>query len=323
MKVVDMHCDTILELYKARERGEEISLLDNDLHIDLKKMEAGDYFLQNFALFVDLKGTEDPFLTCVRMADLFYQVMEENRDRISPVTTWAEIERNWKEGRMSALLTLEEGEVCQGDPALLRTLYRLGARMMTFTWNYENSLAWPGREGGLPETEKGLKERGFEILEEMEALGMIVDVAHLSDAGIWDVLRTAKKPFVASHSNARTLASHARNLTDEMIRAIAEKGGVIGINYYCNFLEDIPEGGRQISRISRMVEHMKHIRQVGGAGCIGLGSDFDGIYGEVEIGNSAGLPRLAEAMESAGFTAGAVEAVFHGNVLRLYREVLK
>ena len=323
MKVVDMHCDTILELYKARERGEEISLLDNDLHIDLKKMEAGDYFLQNFALFVDLKGTEDPFLTCVRMADLFYQVMEENRDRISPVTTWAEIERNWKEGRMSALLTLEEGEVCQGDPALLRTLYRLGARMMTFTWNYENSLAWPGREGGLPETEKGLKERGFEILEEMEALGMIVDVAHLSDAGIWDVLRTAKKPFVASHSNARRLASHARNLTDEMIRARAEKGGVIGINYYCNFLEDIPEGGRQISRISRMVEHMKHIRQVGGAGCIGLGSDFDGIYGEVEIGNSAGLPRLAEAMESAGFTAGEVEAVFHGNVLRLYREVLK
>lgn len=323
MKVVDMHCDTILELYKARERGEEISLLDNDLHIDLKKMEAGDYFLQNFALFVDLKGTEDPFLTCVRMADLFYQVMEENRDRISPVTTWAEIERNWKEGRMSALLTLEEGEVCQGDPALLRALYRLGARMMTFTWNYENSLAWPGREGGLPETEKGLKERGFEILEEMEALGMIVDVAHLSDAGIWDVLRTAKKPFVASHSNARSLASHARNLTDEMIRAIAEKGGVIGINYYCNFLEDIPEGGRQISRISRMVEHMKHIRQVGGAGCIGLGSDFDGIYGEVEIGNSAGLPRLAEAMESAGFTAGEVEAVFHGNVLRLYREVLK
>ena len=323
MKVVDMHCDTILELYKARERGEEISLLDNDLHIDLKKMEAGDYFLQNFALFVDLKGTEDPFLTCVRMADLFYQVMEENRDRISPVTTWAEIERNWKEGRMSALLTLEEGEVCQGDPALLRTLYRLGARMMTFTWNYENSLAWPGREGGLPETEKGLKERGFEILEEMEALGIIVDVAHLSDAGIWDVLRTAKKPFVASHSNARSLASHARNLTDEMIRAIAEKGGVIGINYYCNFLEDIPEGGRQISRISRMVEHMKHIRQVGGAGCIGLGSDFDGIYGEVEIGNSAGLPRLAEAMESAGFTAGEVEAVFHGNVLRLYREVLK
>ena len=195
--------------------------------------------------------------------------------------------------------------------------------MMTFTWNYENSLAWPGREGGLPETEKGLKERGFEILEEMEALGMIVDVAHLSDAGIWDVLRTAKKPFVASHSNARSLASHARNLTDEMIRAIAEKGGVIGINYYCNFLEDIPEGGRQISRISRMVEHMKHIRQVGGAGCIGLGSDFDGIYGEVEIGNSAGLPRLAEAMESAGFTAGEVEAVFHGNVLRLYREVLK
>lgn len=322
MKVVDMHCDTIGEIFGAKRRGEEISLLENRLQVDLKKMKAGDYLLQNFALFVDLKETDCPFETCTRMTDTFYREMEKYGDWISPVTSFAQMEENEKQGRMSALLTLEEGEVCQGDPALLRTLYRLGARMMTLTWNYENSLAFPGKGGGVPETERGLKERGFEMVEEMEALGMIVDVAHLSDAGIWDVVRTAKKPFVASHSNARSLADHSRNLTDGMIRAIAEKGGVIGMNYCCHFLEKIPEGGRQFSRTRRIVEHMKHMKNVGGIGCIGLGSDFDGIPGEVELGTAAGLPLLAEAMEDAGFTEPEVAAVFHGNVLRLYKEIL-
>lgn len=322
MKVVDMHCDTIGALYEAEQRGEPVSLLENGLHLDLKKMEKGDYFLQNFALFVDLGQTDEPFKTCVSMADLFYREMEKNRDRIAPVTTWKEMEENWRQGKMSALLTLEEGEVCEGNPAFLRTLYRLGARMMTLTWNYENSLAWPGKGGGVPETERGLKQRGFEILEEMESLGMIVDVSHLSDAGILDVLKAAKKPFVASHSDARSLASHSRNLTDEMIRGIAEKGGVIGINYCCSFLEDIPEGQKPVSRIARIIDHMKHIRQVGGIGCLGLGSDYDGITGELELPTAAALPRLAEAMEEAGFTASEVEDVFYRNVLGLYRELL-
>ena len=322
MKVVDMHCDTIGALYEAEQRGEPVSLLENGLHLDLKKMEKGDYFLQNFALFVDLGHTDEPFKTCVSMADLFYREMEKNRDRIAPVTTWKEMEENWRQGKMAALLTLEEGEVCEGNPAFLRTLYRLGARMMTLTWNYENSLAWPGKGGGVPETERGLKQRGFEILEEMESLGMIVDVSHLSDAGILDVLKAAKKPFVASHSDARSLASHSRNLTDEMIRGIAEKGGVIGINYCCSFLEDIPEGQKPVSRIARIIDHMKHIRQVGGIGCLGLGSDYDGITGELELPTAAALPRLAEAMEEAGFTASEVEDVFYRNVLGLYRELL-
>ena len=322
MKVVDMHCDTIGALYEAEQRGEPVSLLENGLHLDLKKMEKGDYFLQNFALFVDLGHTDEPLKTCVSMADLFYREMEKNRDRIAPVTTWKEMEENWRQGKMSALLTLEEGEVCEGNPAFLRTLYRLGARMMTLTWNYENSLAWPGKGGGVPETERGLKQRGFEILEEMESLGMIVDVSHLSDAGILDVLKAAKKPFVASHSDARSLASHSRNLTDEMIRGIAGKGGVIGINYCCSFLEDIPEGQKPVSRIARIIDHMKHIRQVGGIGCLGLGSDYDGITGELELPTAAALPRLAEAMEEAGFTASEVEDVFYRNVLGLYRELL-
>ena len=156
---------------------------------------------------------------------------------------------------MSALLTIEEGGVCQGELGFLRNFYRLGVRMMTLTWNYPNELAFPNKremqENGcsrlVADTENGLTETGVRFVREMERLGMIIDISHLNDAGIWDVFRHTKKPFVASHSNARAVASHARNLTDEMIRALAERGGVVGINYYSCFLHDFAEGESAVS----------------------------------------------------------------------------
>lgn len=322
MRVIDMHCDTISKIYYARENGEQAELRNNSFHLDLEKMRNGDYFLQNFALFIDLGKEKDPFQTCMKMMDTFYSEMDANRDMISPVTRWEEIENNWNQGKMSALLTVEEGETCLGDVRLLRCLYRMGVRMMTLTWNYENSLAWPGKGGGIPETEKGLKEKGEEILAEMEQIGIIPDVSHLSDAGIWDVLRLTKKPFVASHSNARAQAPHSRNLTDDMIRAIAERGGVIGINFCSAFLDHFGEGEIPVSRVSSMIRHMKHIKNIGGIGCLGLGSDFDGIRGNLELDSANKLLVLAEAMEDNGFTDEEIRAVFHGNVLRLYREWL-
>ncbi len=217
-----------------------------------------------------------------------------------------------------------------GRAGFLRNFYRLGVRMMTLTWNFQNELGFPNRKEVLSEgrvrtvadTERGLTETGVRFVKEMERLGMIVDISHLNDAGIWDVFRCTKNPFVASHSNARAVASHPRNLTDEMIRSLSERGGVMGINYYAHFLRDFKEGEAVVSRISHMVEHMKHIRKVGGIQCIGLGSDFDGIAGELEMKDASGLGMLADAMWEAGFTSGEIEAVFFGNVLRVYRDVL-
>lgn len=232
---------------------------------------------------------------------------------------------------MSALLTIEEGGVCQGNPAFLRDFYRLGVRMMTLTWNYENELGFPNRKVTLPDgtrqvqvdTENGLTPTGIEFVQEMERLGMIVDISHLNDAGIWDVFAHTKKPFVASHSNARALASHPRNLTDEMIRKLSERGGVMGINYYSRFLRDVKPGEPDVGCVSDMVEHMKYIKQVGGIQCLGLGSDFDGVDCELEMGNASQLEMLWTAMSRAGFTAGEIDAVFSENVLRVYREILK
>ncbi len=330
MKVIDMHCDTIAELYYRREAAKAFSISENDCHIDLKRMKQGDYCLQNFALFTSLDRHERPFEYCMKLVDLFYTEMEQYGDRIGIVKSYEDIERNMEAGRMSAMLTIEEGGVCQGELAYLRDFYRLGVRMMTLTWNFPNELGWPNRcriEGDEaffePDTEHGLTEKGIEFLYEMEKLGMIVDVSHLSDAGISDVFCHTSKPFVASHSNARSVASHPRNLTDEMIRKLAERGGVAGINYCADFLHDWKKGESAISRVEDMILHMKHMKKVGGIGVIGLGSDYDGIGGELEMKSPADLPLLERAMEKAGFTEEEIEAVFYRNVLRVYREVLK
>lgn len=329
MKVVDMHCDTISELLHARERGEEASILENHLHIDLNRMQKGDYLLQNFAMFVHLGKTADPFHYAMKLVDLFYNELEPYSDRIGIVKRWEDIEENQKAGKMSAMLTLEEGGICKGDLSCLRDFYRLGARMMTITWNFPNELGFPNGKDesvlparSVPDTEHGLTETGIAFVQEMERIGMIIDISHLNDAGIRDVFHYTKKPFVASHSNARALARHPRNLTDEMIRALAERGGVAGINYYAPFLKDADKKMPLHGLCSDMVAHMKHMKQVGGIGCIGLGSDFDGIDTATDMKDCSGMQLLADVMSREGFTTGEIEAVFHDNVLRVYRELL-
>ena len=331
MNVVDMHCDTIAELYYSHRDGGNASVLENSLHIDLKRMQKGQYLLQNFALFVHMEREKEPFAYAMKLVDTFYRELEAWPELIGIVKSWEDIEANRKAGRMSALLTLEEGGVCQGELAYLRDFYRLGARMMTLTWNFQNELASPNRIIRSPEepvrfapdTEHGLTPRGIEFVREMERLGMIIDVSHLGDAGIWDVFRYTTKPFVASHSNARSLASHPRNLTDDMIRALAERGGVAGINFCAAFLRDEEDGKEPVHSYCRdMVAHMKHMRRTGGIGCIGLGTDFDGITSQVELVDCSGMQMLADEMSRQGFTTGEIEAVFYGNVLRLYKELL-
>ena len=330
VKVIDMHCDTIAELYLDHEKGGKASIKDSSLSVSLDKMKKGGYGLQNFALFTNLKGAGDqPFLYCLTLAGTFFTEMEAHKDEIGIVRNAEEIEANWKAGKMSALLTVEEGGVCQGSLAFLRILYALGVRMMTLTWNYPNELGWPNlrveKEDGSvsyqEDREHGLTEKGKEFVAAMEEMGMIIDVSHLNDAGIWDVFRLTQKPFVASHSNCRSLSPHPRNLTDEMIRALGERGGVAGINFCSAFVGADPDRESE-TRMEELIRHMLHMKNIGGIGVVGLGSDFDGISNPVEMGDASGMQRLADAMKKAGFTSGEIEAVFYGNVLRLYREIL-
>lgn len=341
MKVVDMHCDTLLGLFGKRMKDENAGIWENDLHIDLKKMEKGDYLLQNFAMFghmEHLKGVMPLPEYAFRLTDIFLTEMRKYPDKIGIVRSYKDIEENMKAGRMSAMLTMEEGAICEGKIEYLRIFYELGVRMFTFTWNFANELAWPNRimTGAItgngatapgkfvPETEKGLTEKGFAFLEEMERLGMIIDVSHLGDKGIYDVIEHSTKPFVASHSNARAVCGHARNLTDEMIRGLAEKGGVMGMNYCPAFLRDREYWGTENKvSLDDIVRHIRHIINVGGIDCIGLGSDFDGTNISFEINSAADMPLLEQKLREEKFTEDEIDKIFYKNVLRVYKEVLK
>lgn len=332
MKVADMHCDTISEILYSKKSGEEnkVHLRKNELHIDLEKMKKGDYLVQNFAMFVHLQKRENPFEWCMELADTFYEEMEANQDLIAPAWSYADILSNQAAGKMSGMLTIEEGGVCRGNPAFLRNFYRLGVRMLTLTWNFQNELGYPNAltpDGehtayGVPNTECGLTKTGVEFLQEMERLGMIVDVSHLSDAGFYDVVKYSKKPFVASHSNARAKCGHIRNLTDDMIRKLSECGGVMGMNYEPAFLHTYAKEEEEHAKISEVVEHIRHIADVAGTQCIGLGSDFDGITPNEELPNASYLPALEDALWKAGFGQQEIEGIFYKNVLRVYKDCL-
>lgn len=331
MKIIDMHCDTISKIMGMQRKGEKYgNLRENDGHIDLMKLKKSDYLIQNFAMFVYLPMTENPWETVNEMIDFFDAEMAANSDLITQVKTRADIEELEKTGKLGALLTGEEGAVCQGDIEKLEKLYVRGMRMMTLTWNFANELAYPNLQqpkdkNGIvdmtvPNTKDGLTKKGFEFVERMDELGMLVDVSHLSDAGFYDVCNTVKGPFVASHSNARAVGSHVRNLTDDMIRRLAEKGGVTGINFCTDFLDDFAKEDEKHGSVESMVKNIRHIVNVGGIECVGMGTDFDGIGTNPHVPDAGCMDRLLHALEKEGFTPSEIEKIFYKNVLRVYKE---
>jgi membrane dipeptidase len=331
MKVVDMHCDTISVILNERRKGKIIELRKNQLNIDIEKMKQGDYLLQNFAMYIPLEKVNNPLEECLNLIDCFYDEIEKNKDNISLALNYADIMRNRKEDKISALLTVEEGGAACSSLGFLRTLYRLGVRMLTLTWNYPNGIGYPNTDFSngnkpdihAPNIKDGLTPFGIKFIKEMEKLGMIIDVSHLSDAGFYDVLKYTKKPFVASHSNARGVTKHIRNLTDDMIQKLAARGGVLGINFSGDFLEDAEPGEQILSKISNMVKHIRYIVNLAGIDCVGLGSDFDGIYQNLELDSAGKMQLLKRALKEAGFTKDEIEKIFYKNVLRVYKEILK
>lgn len=379
MKIVDMHCDTLDRLLSLQEVGKPEGLRQNSGHLDLMRMRESGYMLQNFAMFVMLKNGQDPWGRVCSLYECYKYELERNRDILAPVLSFSDIGKNQTAGKMSALLTVEEGAVCKGEIEKLRKLYEMGVRMMTLTWNFENEIGYPNfipvykaemmqarsawkeceqellriekaegmqteevvavkarceelrqvaqavfhRYFHTPNTQDGLTERGREFVAEMESLGMIPDVSHLSDAGFYDVLEVTKKPFVASHSNARAVSPAVRNMTDDMICKLAERGGCMGLNYCADFLEEKPFGVHNPGTVEGIVRHAKHIVNVGGIEVLGLGSDFDGIDTHEELPGAQSMGLLWEAFRKDGFSEDALDKIFCGNVLRVYRDTLR
>lgn len=315
---VDLHCDTLLTT-----RLESKSLKSATGHIDLKKLVNGGALLQCFAAFIPTHETaahygiqDAPWEFFMKLAAQFGQEMKTHPDRLAPVRCFADIEQNRAKGLVSAMLTVEDGGCIEGDPSRLKTMYELGVRLITLTWNYENCLGWPNSPDPALHA-KGLKDFGLEALDEMGRLGIIVDVSHLSEGGFWDVVRENKKPFVASHSCARALCDHSRNLTDEQLRALGDRGGVCGVNFYSKFLRE----GAEHTANEDILRHMAHIADRAGMEAVALGSDFDGIDCTLEMENYSGLAHLAERIADRFGTDNA-EKICHQNALRVMADVM-
>ncbi len=289
--VFDAHCDTVSEIFLQKNNFDK-----NNLHIDFERMKKYPRYVQIFAAFIDKKAVSlSPKAYIKGLIDVY------NKE-IKPKTA---------DSRYTSILAIEGGEAIEGSLENLEEFYTDGVRAMTLTWNYRNEIC-----DGITEAEgRGLTSFGKTVVKKMNTLGMVIDVSHLSDKGFYDVAELSDKPFIASHSNCRSLCSHKRNLTDEQIKEIIRLNGVIGMNFYPVFLDNSGKCSAE-----RIVDHMEHILDLGGENNLGLGSDFDGIeYLPDDMTGIESMESLISLMKDRGFGENIIEKILFGNFMRVFK----
>lgn len=311
-KWIDMHCDTLSELLPAE------TLEENSLCVDRKRMEQTKMLAEFFACFVYVPDGkwEEAYQKVMEMVARMECETKENK-KLKLIKTAKDLEYAEREELNLALLTVEEGGVLNGNRNRLEELYQRGVRLITLTWNYENCIGYPNSRNAQ-EMQKGLKSFGKQVVGEMNERGMLVDVSHLSDGGFWDCIRLSKKPIIASHSNARALCAHPRNLSDEMLCALGECGGVVGLNFYPQFLQS-----DRSAEVLDIAKHGMHILQKAGEDSVALGTDFDGFEaGKNWIRGIEEIECVWDALKKAGMTERQLDKLSYQNVKRVLGEVL-
>ncbi len=280
-------------------------------------MKEGGVDVQFFAVFIeDIYKPDRSLKRTLQLIDCFYKEIEKNQDDISLVTNYNQIEEVNSAGKIAAILSIEGGEALEGDLGVLRVLYKLGVRLLTLTWNQRNQIA----DGiGESRTGSGLTKFGLEVIDEMNRLGMLIDVSHLSETGFWDVIKKSKAPIVASHSNCYALCPHLRNLKDEQIKALADKGGVIGITFVPNFLTQ----EKRKTTVGDVVKHIDYLVEKVGVDYIGLGSDFDGTGGlPIGLEGVDKVPNITGELLDRGYKEKDIKKILGENFLRVFKEVV-
>ncbi|MCH5279135.1 MAG: dipeptidase [Christensenellaceae bacterium] len=294
----DAHCDF---LYGMTYYGYDISSRSGNQSIHLPYLSEGGVKLQFFATWIDMLLKQNPLSQCLNMIDSYCRMLDKN-----PVFKPFSKDFDPNGDSIATVLTIEGGEAIEGSVENLRMLYKLGVRAMTLTWNDVNALACPA----MKRSKKGLTELGKAVVAEMNRIGMAIDLSHLNDAGIDDVLKLSTQPVFASHTNARALCDSPRCMTDAHIKAVAEQGGVIGVNFYYKQLNN-----KKYAEISDVIRHIEHIIKIGGIQCVALGSDFDGMNKYPEgLSDSRGFVRISDALSSLGLSEQEIYMVMYENL---------
>jgi membrane dipeptidase len=311
------------------------------------------------APYADRAGAS--FARAMQHIETIHAFVDRHPDRLLFATTAADVRRAKVEGKVAILIGVEGGHAIEGSLDRLRDLHARGARYLTLTWN--NGNAWAGSSIGEGNTRTGgLTPFGRDVVREMNRLGMLVDLSHVSDSTFYDAIAVSTVPVIASHSSARALSDVPRNLTDDQLRAIARNGGVVNVNFYSRFIdsryragiehveetvrqaraaaraagEDSASAAKRISAMrdslaaaipptpfSVLIDHIDHIAKVAGVDHVGLGSDFDGVSAlPLGMEDVTRLPRIAQALLDRGYSEDDVKKILGGNMLRVMTRVL-
>ncbi|MDR3751814.1 MAG: dipeptidase [Terracidiphilus sp.] len=369
--VIDTHADT-----PQRFLDEHFDLADplGEGNFNLESVKKGNLGAEFFSIWVEPTLYKGQYAhRTLELIDAVKQQTAKHADRMEFATSPEGIEKAHKDHKLAALMGIEGGHSIEDSLGLLRQYYDLGVRYMTLTW--ANSNGWADSSGDIndasvPHTKEGLSEFGKDVVYEMNRLGMMVDISHVSDHTFYRTLIISRAPVIASHSAARALCNSPRNMTDDMLRAVANsggpdsKGGVIQVNFYSGFLSQ-PYRDAQIAQesavkaavqafkdkakaegkevtyadiekvqrpfidslprppLSVLIDHIDHIAKVAGVDHVGLGSDFDGVSGQLPQGldSPADLPKITEALIARGYSAEDCRKILGGNLLRVFREV--
>ncbi|MEI6386764.1 MAG: dipeptidase [Spirochaetota bacterium] len=321
--IVDGHCDTVLDLI-----GDSFANKDSPPrdffergaygHLDLPRLVEGNVACQIFALY-----TNDSHLPMVREHSWrLLEAMESVFARDGGIVlakTADDILAARAAGQRAGMLSIEGGEAIGESLEELRAFYARGVRLMGLTWNRRNAIGRGAGTGTDADGTGGLTDFGRRVVAEMERIGMVVDASHLSDEALDDLLKVARRPVIASHSNCRALVPHRRNLDDRQLERIAATGGLIGLTFPGIFIDPDPQ---KVSK-ERVFEHLRHLMSVVGSEHIGLGSDFDGFsenFGTA-FASPAELPWLTEALLGAGYPRESIAAIMGGNWMRVLGQI--
>jgi membrane dipeptidase len=291
---------------------------------DLPRMKAGGMAAQFFAAYVAASYAKDNHSAnrALQMIDTVrHDIVGKYPNDFQLVTTSSGIRKAHEQHKIAALIGIEGGHAIEDSLRLLRDFYDLGVRYMTLT--HTNSNNWADSANDEHKPNNGLSPFGKQVVYEMNRLGMMVDIAHVSDKTFWDALEVSKAPIFSSHSSCRALADVPRNMTDEMIKALAKKGGVIQINFSCGFLKaGAGSEGRPRATLADVVKHINHVVQIAGVDAVGLGSDFDGITCAPEGLDSVDKwPNLTRALLEEGYMADEIRKIYGENILRVMAAV--
>jgi len=307
--IVDGHSDILLNYL----RDDNYNFKNNTkFQVDLPKMKKANVMLEVFAACPSIRG-DKALKKTIKIIDKFNFLLKNNKD-VELAKDYKDIEDIISSNKIAAILAIEGADGIS-NLSTLRVFYELGVRMITLTWNYRNYIA-----DGLDEIEAkgGVTKFGKKFIKEMDDLGIIIDLSHLTPSSFWDVIEYSSNPVVASHSNVKNICNHKRNLDDKQIKAIAQSGGLVGINFCPEFIKNSKK-----VKIDDIIEHINYIKNLVGIDFVGLGTDYDGITETPEnLEDISKLQNLIKGLKKTNFSKEEIEKIINKNWLRVFKNVL-